>query len=69
MRRWDNGDGTCLLTKHTWLLGASLNKIGFMKNESGGYALVYDEAEQTPDKVKANLEALAAFRGWELITD
>ena len=65
----DNGDGTCLLSKHNWLLGASLNKIGFMKNESGEYALVYDDAEQTPEKVWANLEALTAFRGWDLITD
>ena len=61
----DNDDGTCKLTKHTFLLETSLQKIGFEKNESGAHVLVYDDTN-TREVVKANLQALADFRGWEL---
>ena len=36
----DNDDGTCKLTKHTFLLETSVQKIGFEKNESGAHVLV-----------------------------
>ena len=42
-----------------------MQKIGFEKNESGAHVLVYDDTN-TREVVKANLQALADFRGWEL---
>ena len=59
--------GSCFVTGQVFNLQTSLEKIGFVKTQSG-YVLTYD-AERDLEYVANNVEKLCQLRGWDYTLD
>ena len=61
----DETTGSCSVTGAAYLLGPSLERIGFLKNDQFVYTLCYSD-QNTPETVPALLQKLCDLRGWTL---
>ena len=61
----DETTGSCSVTGAAYLLGPSLERIGFLKNDQFVYTLCYSD-QNTRETVSALLQKLCDLRGWTL---
>ena len=57
--------GSCTVTGAAFLLGPSIERIGFVKNEMNVYTFCYTDL-MTPDTICTLLQKLCDKRGWNL---